>query len=76
MKEGHHQRGPQLKVIPFDLKHVEILRENKGDILVRPEGRGNSTKLNAHLADPKMLWPSGVVEYKFYHSFPRYLNFF
>ena len=26
--------------------------------------------LDAYLADPDRLWPSGLVEYKFYKSFP------
>ena len=26
---------------------------------------------HAVLTNPKMLWPSGVVEYKFYRTFPR-----
>ena len=38
----------------------------EGDILV-----GSSDILSAHLADPDKLWPSGVVEYKFYKTFPR-----
>ena len=58
------------------LLYVDIICPNKGDILVRPEDRGNSSFANAHLADPKMLWPSGMVEYKFYRSFPRCLNIF
>ena len=31
---------------------------------------GDPTALDAHLADPDRLWPSGVVEYKFYDTFP------
>ena len=27
--------------------------------------------MDAHLANPDRLWPSGVVEYKFYHTFPN-----
>ena len=27
--------------------------------------------MDAHLADPDRLWPSGVVEYKFYDTFPN-----
>ena len=45
-----------------------------GDILVRSDDQGNSSLLNSHrssiLADPDRLWPSGLVEYKFWKSFP------
>ena len=27
--------------------------------------------MDAHLANPDRLWPSGVVEYKFYNTFPN-----
>ena len=30
----------------------------------------DSSALDAHLADPDRLWPSGLVEYKFSKSFP------
>ena len=46
------------------LEYVDIICQNKGDILVRPEDRGNFSFANAHLADPKMLWPNAMVEYK------------
>ena len=46
----------------------------KGDILIHPDKLGNSSFSNAALANPEMLWPSGMVEYKFYRSFPRCLN--
>ena len=42
----------------------------EGDIVVRDRSLGDPTALDAHLADPNRLWPSGVVEYKFYHTFP------
>ena len=32
---------------------------------------GDPTAMDAHLADPDRLWPSGVVEYKFYDTFPN-----
>ena len=41
----------------------------EGDILVRNTSL-DSSALDAHLADPDRLWPSGLVEYKFYKSFP------
>ena len=31
---------------------------------------GSGTVLDAPLANPDRLWPSGLVEYKFYHTFP------
>ena len=43
----------------------------EGDIVKR---NGSDPLANAHLANPKMLWPGGVVEYKFYWTFPRYLK--
>ena len=44
----------------------------EGDILVRASSApgGDQTALEAHIADPNRLWPSGVVEYKFYDTFP------
>ena len=42
----------------------------ESDIVVLDRGLGNPSALDAHLADPNRLWPSGVVEYKFYHTFP------
>ena len=41
----------------------------EGDIVVRNTGQ-DSSALDAYLADPDRLWPSGLVEYKFYKSFP------
>ena len=43
----------------------------EGDIVVRDRSLGDPAALDAHLADPNRLWPSGVVEYKFYHTFPE-----
>ena len=43
----------------------------EGDIVVRDSSLGgDQTSLDAHLADPDRLWPSGVVEYRFYDTFP------
>ena len=42
----------------------------EGDILIRNTGTLDPSALDAHLADPDRLWPSGLVEYKFYKSFP------
>ena len=43
---------------------------SKGDILIRSEDQGNSSFAHAHLANPNRLWPSGVVTYKFWNTFP------
>ena len=77
MRKGSHQKGQQLKVfmmILFDSTAIFIICQHKGDILVRPDDLGDPSLPNAALANPKMLWPSGVVEYKFYPTFPRCLN--
>ena len=42
----------------------------EGNIVVRDSTAGDQTALDAHLADPDRLWPSGVVEFKFYDTFP------
>ena len=40
--------------------------------MVRHSGSpGSDTAQAAPLANPDRLWPSGVVEYKFYHTFPQ-----
>ena len=43
------------------------------EIVVRQSGSttGSDTAQDAPLANPDRLWPSGVVEYKFYHTFPE-----
>ena len=38
--------------------------------MVRNGNAGDPNALDAHLADPNRLWPSGVMEYKFYDTFP------
>jgi len=43
----------------------------EGDILVRSDSHGGEEVRDAHLAQPDRLWPSGIVEYKFYRTFPR-----
>ena len=52
----------------------ELITTIEGDILVRdgsvPGGLDQTAFLDARLADPSRLWPSGVVEFKFYHTFP------
>ena len=42
----------------------------EGDIVVRQGDLGGSSALDAPLANPDRLWPSGMVEYKFYDTFP------
>ena len=43
----------------------------EGDIIVRDRSSVNSSNLDAPLADPDRLWPGGVVEYRFYRTFPN-----
>ena len=50
---------------------VETQERYEGDILVGSSDLTNPDTLSAHLANPDMMWPSGVVEYKFYHTFPQ-----
>ena len=45
----------------------------EGDIVRRSSNASDPSRANAHLANPKMLWPRGVIEYKFYWTFPRCL---
>ena len=45
----------------------------EGDIVRRSSNASDPSLANAHLANPKMLWPRGVIEYKFYWTFPRCL---
>ena len=42
------------------------------EIVVRHSGptTGSDRVQDTPLANPDRLWPSGVVEYKFYHTFP------
>ena len=64
-------QGLQLKVGLLSVKAFEILPNmSKDDILVRAEDQGNSLFAHAHVADPNRLWPSGIVEYKFWKTFP------
>ena len=50
---------------------VETQERYEGDILVGSSDLTNPDTLSAVLANPDMLWPSGVVEYKFWRTFPR-----
>ena len=61
----HHIFTPYLKLLPFP--------QNKGDILVRSEGKGNSSLLFPHsiVADPDRLWPDATVTYRFWKTFPK-----
>ena len=51
------------------IKKLVKVTFHKGDILIR--ANKNGTRPNAPLADPNLLWPSGIVEFKFYRTFPR-----
>ena len=42
----------------------------EGDIIVRNRTVGSQEVHDAPHADPDRLWPGGVVEYQFYHTFP------
>ena len=44
----------------------------EGDIVRR--NASDPDQANAHIANPNMLWPGGVIEYKFYRTFPRCLK--
>ena len=50
---------------------VETQERYEGDILVSSSDLTNPATLIDVLADPDKLWPSGVVEYQFYKTFPR-----
>ena len=39
----------------------------EGDIVIRDSELTDPMLLDAHLANPNRLWPSGVVEYRYYH---------
>ena len=61
-----------MKTFPQDRgKRAGGLSTIEGDIVVRGSIQGDPTALDAHLANPDRLWPSAVVEYKFYHTFPN-----
>ena len=55
---------------------VQTVERYEGDILVGSSDLSNPSTLSAHLANPDKLWPSGVVEYKFYKTFPRYFDMY
>ena len=59
-----------MKTFPQD-RGKRQLSTIEGDIVVRGSIQGDPTALDAHLANPDRLWPSAVVEYKFYHTFPN-----
>ena len=39
--------------------------------MVRDSSLVDLTALDAHIANPDRLWPSGVVEFKFFDTFPN-----
>ena len=54
----------------IDNFEIPIFLWSKGDILVRTaEGCGQSCG-DTPLANPDLLWPSGIVEFRFYKHFP------
>ena len=48
------------------------LERYEGDILVGSSDLTNLDTFSAALADQDKLWPSGVVEYRFWRTFPRF----
>ena len=52
-------------------RSTETQERFEGDILVGSSDLSDPTKMNAAIANPDRLWPSGVVEYKFWRTFPR-----
>ena len=50
------------------------LERFEGDILVGRSDISNPSTMSAHLANRDKLWPSGLVEYQFYKSFPKYVT--
>ena len=43
----------------------------EGDIVTSNRNPADPTRSNAPIANPDLLWPSGVVEYQFHSNFPR-----
>ena len=54
----------------------ETQERYEGDILVGSSDLSDPATLSAHLANLDKLWPSGVVEYKFWRTFPRYFDIY
>ena len=53
-----------------ELDQLPTIEETfEGDIVLR-NLTDDPSLADAHLADPDMLWPLGIVEYKFYRTFP------
>ena len=67
--------GPHSKVndrLILTILRFQYSSWSKGDILVRTaEGCGQSCG-DTPLANPDLLWPSGIVEFRFYKTFPKY----
>merc|ERR1712004_706634 len=66
--------GPHSKVndrLILTILRFQYSSWSKGDILVRnAEGCGQSCG-DTPLANPDLLWPSGIVEFRFYKTFPK-----
>ena len=50
---------------------VETQERYEGDILLGSSDLSDPDTMSGFLADRDRLWPSGVVEYQFYKTFPR-----
>ena len=50
---------------------METQERYEGDILLGSSDLTNPDTMSGFLADRDRLWPSGVVEYKFWRTFPR-----
>ena len=50
---------------------METQARYEGDILVGSSDLTNPDTFNAALANQDKLWPRGIVEYKFWRTFPR-----
>ena len=50
---------------------IKSVLPTKGDILVGRNGVCGEWCKDAPLANPDRVWPNGVVDFKFYRTFPR-----
>ena len=56
---GRRQLGTDQRIIEDEI----VVRQSSST--------GSETAQDAPLANPDRLWPSGVLEFKFYHTFPE-----
>ena len=59
----------KVMLICFDSTKITIICQLKGDMLVREEMPNHAHGCDWD-AESDMHWPAGVVEYKFYRTFP------